>query len=174
MVRQIRVFPDPVLRIKAAPVDTVTDEIRTLLDDMAETMYAAPGVGLAAPQVGVSKQVIVVDLTAGKEPDNLMEFINPVITFREGEEMGEEGCLSIPEEYAHVNRATKIIVQAMNRDGELFTLEADDYLARALQHEIDHLHGVLYIDRLPPVKRDTVKKHIKKRMQAGDYVPTGV
>lgn len=141
--RVIVKYPDPILREKAQPVRNINDRLLKLLDDMAETMYQAEGVGLAAPQVGVSKRVFVVDV--GDE-HGLLEFINPEIIAKEGEQFGPEGCLSIPGVSGDVRRARKVKVRALNRHGEQFELEAEDYLARAIQHELDHLNGVLFID----------------------------
>jgi len=136
-------YPDPILREKAEQVKRINDRLLRLLDDMAETMYQAEGVGLAAPQVGVSKRVFVVDV--GDE-HGLLEFINPEIISKEGEQFGPEGCLSIPGISGDVRRARKVKVRALNREGKTFELEAEDYLARAIQHELDHLNGVLFID----------------------------
>ncbi len=141
--RVIVKYPDPILREKAMPVKRINDRLLNLLDDMAETMYKAEGVGLAAPQVGVSKRLFVVDV--GDE-HGLLEFINPEIIAREGEQLGPEGCLSIPGISGEVRRAKKVKVRALNREGKPFELEAEDYLARAIQHELDHLNGVLFID----------------------------
>ncbi|GGK14150.1 peptide deformylase [Caldalkalibacillus thermarum] len=142
-VRAIVKYPDPVLREKAVEVKRIDERFHRLLDDMAETMYAAEGVGLAAPQVGISKRVFVVDV--GDE-NGLLEFINPEIIVKEGEQIGPEGCLSIPGVNGEVRRAQKIKVRAIDRNGETFELEAEDLLARAIQHELDHLNGVLFID----------------------------
>lgn len=141
--RVIVKYPDPILREKAMPVKRINERLLNLLDDMAETMYKAEGVGLAAPQVGVSKRLFVVDV--GDE-HGLLEFINPEIIAREGEQLGPEGCLSIPGISGEVRRAKKVKVRALNREGKPFELEAEDYLARAIQHELDHLNGVLFID----------------------------
>ncbi|WP_022851140.1 peptide deformylase [Limisalsivibrio acetivorans] len=173
MVLQIRTFPDEVLRRENLPVEVVDEEIRTLLDNMAETMYENMGVGLAAPQVGVNKRVIVVDISAGEEPDGLMKLVNPqIVDFGEETVLGEEGCLSIPGEYEPVTRPDKVTVKALNEDGEELVIEADGFLARALQHEMDHLEGVLFLDRLSMLKRESMKKRIKKRIEAGDYAVT--
>lgn len=142
-IRVIVKHPDPILREKAVPVKKINEHIIKLLDDMAETMYAAEGVGLAAPQVGVSKRVCVIDV--GDE-HGLIELINPEIISKSGEQIGPEGCLSFPGLVAEVRRAKKCKVRALNRHGEEFELEGEDFLARALQHEIDHLNGVLFID----------------------------
>lgn len=132
-----------ILRKKSRDVSTIDSRIITLLEDMKETMYDAQGVGLAAPQVGVLKKVVVIDIG-----DGLIEFINPIIVYQKGEQIDEEGCLSIPGEKAYVKRPQKVIVRALNRDGETFELEAEGLLARACCHEIDHLSGVMYIDKV--------------------------
>jgi peptide deformylase len=151
-VRELRFMGDPVLRTPAAPVDTVTDEIRRLIEDMFDTMYAEEGVGLAAPQVGVSQRVLVVDAqTADTQPFAL---INPEITeFSEDVERGEEGCLSIPGLRELVERPYSVRVRGLDRDGAPIELEADGLLARILQHEIDHLDGILFLDRVSALKR---------------------
>ncbi|MDI3546419.1 MAG: peptide deformylase [Halanaerobiales bacterium] len=148
-ILNIRKIGDPVLRSKAKEVEEVTDKTRDLLDNMAETMYDAPGIGLAAPQVGILQRVIVVDV----EDDNgLLELINPeIISVSEEKAIMEEGCLSIPEEKGHVVRAKKVTVRGLNRNGKEVIIEAEDLLARALQHEIDHLDGVLFVDKLVKV-----------------------
>ncbi len=154
-------FPDARLRTKAKPVAEVTDEIRTFLDDMLETMYDAPGIGLASTQVNVHKQIVVIDVSEDK--DEPYCFINPVITHEEGEEVCEEGCLSVPEYYAEVGRAEKVTVEALDRDGKLFKLEADGLLAVCIQHELDHLKGKLFVDYLSPLKQKRLLKKIEKQ-----------
>ncbi|MEZ4227440.1 MAG: peptide deformylase [Polyangiaceae bacterium] len=152
-LRTILEYPDPRLREVAKPVGTVDDEIRTLVDDMAETMYAAPGVGLAAPQVGVALRVFVIDIAAEDEPSDLKVFINPEITFKDGHQTWNEGCLSFPGVSEDIKRAEYVKVTALDRKGKRFELEADGLLAVAIQHENDHLDGVLMIDKLNAVKR---------------------
>lgn len=174
MLLEIKTFPDKVLRVKAEPVETIDDEIKVLMDNMVETMHTNKGVGLAAPQVGVSKRIIVVDPSAGEDKSQIIQVVNPEILTVEGEQVGEEGCLSIPGEYENVRRAEKVTVQALNDKGNTYTIEAEGFLARVFQHEIDHLNGVLFIDRLPSYKRDTVKKTIKRRIAEGDYILTGM
>jgi peptide deformylase len=153
-------FPDARLRTKAVPVTEVTDGIREFLDDMLETMYAAPGIGLAATQVNVHQQIVVIDVTEDKS--NPYFFINPVITQADGEEVCEEGCLSVPEYYAEVKRAERIIVKALDRNGEEFELEAEGLLAVCIQHELDHLQGKLFVDYLSPLKQQRLKKKFEK------------
>ncbi|HEX6938739.1 MAG TPA: peptide deformylase [Longimicrobiales bacterium] len=160
-VREIRILGDPVLRTKAEPVAAVDDELRRLIDDMMETMYAADGVGLAAPQVGVGKRVIVVDV---REPDTpAFALVNPVVVEASAaQERGEEGCLSIPGLKDIVERSAAVVVEGLDRDGNPRRIEAEGLLARALQHEVDHLDGVLFIDRLSPLKRQMLLKRWKK------------
>lgn len=165
MILEIKTFPDEVLRKKSILVEKIDDNIKKLLDDMAETMYEAPGIGLAAPQVGVNKRVVVIDITGPEERSGLLKIINPEIISMEGECEGEEGCLSIPQEYADVKRAEKITVKFLNEDGKEQILEADGLLSRAFQHEIDHLDGILFIDRISPLKREFIKKRIKKKIR---------
>lgn len=153
-------FPDARLRTKAKPVGEVTDEIRQFIDEMLETMYDAPGIGLASTQVNVHKQIVVVDVSEDKSEPYC--FINPVITHAEGEEVCEEGCLSVPEYYAEVMRAEEITVVALDRDGKEFTLETDGMLAICIQHELDHLKGKLFVDYLSPLKQKRLRKKFEK------------
>ncbi len=153
-------FPDPRLRKKSVPIDVVTDGIRQLVDDMLETMYAAPGVGLAANQVNVQQRLIVIDISEGK--DQPLVLINPEIIRSEGEREYEEGCLSVPEEYEMVTRADTVRVRALDRHGALFELDADDLLATCIQHEMDHLDGKLFVDYLSKLKRDRIQKRLEK------------
>jgi peptide deformylase len=162
MVREIVIWPDPVLKKASAPVPRVDEEIRQLLDDMAETMYAADGVGLAAPQVGVSKRVVVIDTSPRQEGQKLLHLVNPEILKTEGETVFTEGCLSVPGEAEEVERAAKVWVRANGRDGRIFEVEADGLLAIALQHEIDHLDGTLFVDHLSSLKRELIRKRMKK------------
>ena len=154
-------YPDPRLRIRAKPVTKVDDRIRRLIDDMLETMYAAPGIGLAATQVDVHERVIVIDIS-----DNHADpvcLVNPEILDSEGSINSEEGCLSVPEFFEYVDRAQKIRIRALNRDGETIEFEAEDILAVCIQHEMDHLEGKLFVDYLSTLKRDRVKKRFTKR-----------
>ncbi len=153
-------FPDPRLRKKAAPIETVTDAHRQLANNMLETMYAAPGVGLAANQIDVQQRLIVIDIS--EEKNNPLVFINPEILSSEGEREYEEGCLSFPEEYGVVTRADTVRVRALDRDGVVFELDADDLLATCIQHEIDHLDGKLFVDYLSKLKRDRIQKRLEK------------
>lgn len=164
-IRTILRYPDKRLRIKAEPVAEVNDEVRALCNDMAETMYAAPGVGLAAPQIGVSKRIFVIDTAAGEDnaPSELRYFINPEFILREGETVWEEGCLSFPGVHEELERAAKVTVRAQGLDGAFFEVTAEGLLAIALQHEYDHLDGVLMVDRMSLLKRRMVERELKKR-----------
>lgn len=162
MVREIVIWPDPVLKEIAKPVDRVDDSIRRLLDDMAETMYAADGVGLAAPQVGVSKRVIVIDTSPRQPEQKLIHLVNPEIVKVEGKMTYTEGCLSIPGEAEDVVRAAKVWVRALDYHGKPFELEADGLLAVALQHETDHLNGTVFVDHLSSLKRELIRRRMKK------------
>jgi peptide deformylase len=166
-VRDICKYPDPVLRKKTQVVEKIDGTIDRLIDDMIETMHAAPGVGLAANQVGVPLQLAVIDLTSGEDRKNgkqhpILVIINPEILSQEGSVVEEEGCLSIPEYAETVKRAAKVKVRAKDREGKDFELEADGLMAKALQHEIDHLNGVLFVDRLSPLKKSVFKRKFKK------------
>lgn len=159
-ILKILEFPDPRLRTKAAPVTAVDDRIKQLVDDMFETMYAAPGIGLAATQVDVHKQVIVMDLSEDKTEPRV--FINPEILEEHDIGTMQEGCLSVPDIFADVKRAHKLKVRALDRNGDSFELEADELLAVCIQHEMDHLQGKLFVDYLSPLKREMVKKKLAK------------
>ena len=162
MVREILVWPDPVLREKCPKVERVDDELRGLIDDMFETMYASSGVGLAAPQVGVRARVVVIDSSPRQEGAKPLALVNPVITKTEGERVYEEGCLSIPGEAEDVVRADKVWVTALDRDGKELSFEADGLLAIAVQHELDHLDGTLFVDHLSVLKRELIKRRMKR------------
>ncbi|OOZ37528.1 peptide deformylase [Solemya velesiana gill symbiont] len=153
-------FPDPRLRTKAKPVADVDDTIRRLVDDMFETMYQAPGIGLAATQVNVHQRVVIIDLS--EERNQPLCLINPEITAKEGIEEMEEGCLSVPDVAEKVSRADRIKVSALDRDGNPFELEADSLLAVCIQHELDHLDGKLFIDYLSSLKRQRIRKKLEK------------
>ncbi len=159
-ILDILVYPDPRLKQKAAPVERVDESVRQLVDDMAETMYAAPGIGLAAVQVNVRKRVLVIDLS--EEKNELQVFINPVIVERDGEQETEEGCLSVPGLYAPVQRARRVRVQALDRDGKPFELDAEGVLAVCVQHEIDHLDGKVFVDYLSRLKRERIRKKLQR------------
>ena len=167
-ILEIKAYPDPILAQKAKPVENIDDSIRRLLDDMAETMYAAPGVGLAAPQVGVSLRAIVVDASPRVEGEKLIKLINPVITFAEGTSVCEEGCLSVPGFSENVTRSEKVIVEGYNEHGKPIKIETDTFLATVLQHEIDHLNGVLFIDHIGRLKRDMIRRKLRKKARRKD------
>lgn len=151
-------FPDPRLRKKAAPVELVDDALRGLIDDMLETMYAAPGIGLAATQVDVHKRLLVADVSA--DNDQPYALINPVILEKDGVAVTEEGCLSVPGYYEEVERANHIVVSFLNRDGEETKMEAEGLLAVCIQHEMDHLEGKLFVDYLSEAKRSRIRKRL--------------
>ena len=157
---QILEFPDPRLRTRALPVTEVDAALRTLIDDMFETMYAAPGIGLAATQVNVAKRLLVIDLS--ERHDQPLVLINPEVLAREGVEETEEGCLSVPGYFEKVTRAEKIRVRALDRDGKPLDFEADGLLAVCIQHEIDHLDGKLFVDYLSELKRTRIRKKLEK------------
>lgn len=155
-------YPNPILRQKTKPVNEFDAKLAALISDMAETMYDAPGVGLAAPQVGVARKIIVYDVAPAEEKGAFSALINPKIIEAEGREIGEEGCLSVRELCAEVSRASRIVVDAQAIDGTPVIIEAEGWLARVLQHEIDHLNGILFIDHLSSLKRALYKKKLKK------------
>jgi peptide deformylase len=158
----IRKYPDSILRQKAAPIKEITDEIRSLAADMVETMHAANGVGLAANQVGVSLRLVVIDMGEEKEP-NVVTFINPEIIEATDEEIAEEGCLSVPGFYEPVKRALHVTVRGTGLDGSEQTMKCSGLSARACQHEIDHLEGILFIDHLSPLKKQLFRKEYLKQ-----------
>ncbi|KAF0217885.1 MAG: hypothetical protein FD174_3148 [Geobacteraceae bacterium] len=164
MIREILTYPDPALKKKSAPVTVINEKTRELVRDMAETMYAAPGVGLAAPQVGILQRVIVIDVSAKDETPELIVAINPVIIHADGESYEEEGCLSVPKYAANVRRHANVVVKALNLEGEEITCRAEGLLAIAFQHEIDHLDGILFVDHISPLKREIFRKKYR-RMQ---------
>jgi peptide deformylase len=159
---------DPVLRKQCQIINNIDEELVTLSQDMIETTLAAPGVGLAANQIGIPWRLFVINMGIEKNKDDLITLINPELTAMEGNEIGEEGCLSIPDLIAEVNRATQIEVKAIDLNGNDIRFEAKGYLARALQHEMDHLNGVLFWDNLGKVKRDILKRKFKKKLKEQD------
>jgi len=167
MVRTILTYPNPILKKKAVPVAVINDTTRELVRDMAETMYDAQGVGLAAPQIGVSQRVIVIDVSQRDERPELIVCINPVFVHTEGESFEEEGCLSVPKYSANVHRHAKVVVKALDLDGEEVTYKAEGLLAIAFQHEIDHLEGILFVDHLSPLKREMFKKKYRRMVEEG-------
>lgn len=169
MLRPILRLGDSILTAPTRPVDVITPEIETLIDDMIETMYAAPGIGLAAPQVGVSLRIFVVDLSVGRDPAALAVMINPEFVEREGMQLEEEGCLSVPGFTATVARPKRVVVKGLNRQGDEYQIEGTGLLARALQHEMDHLQSCLFVDRLRGISRDLIVRKIKKLSKAGKW-----
>jgi peptide deformylase len=169
MIRPILRLGDSTLQAPAEAVAHITPEIEALLDDMIETMYAAPGVGLAAPQIGVPLRIFVIDLSGGRDPKGLIAMINPEWVEREGMQLEEEGCLSLPGFNATVPRPARAVVRGLNRQGDVQTIEGTGLLARALQHEMDHLDGRLFVDRLRGIKRDLIIRRIKKLARAGKW-----
>jgi peptide deformylase len=168
MVRTILHYPDKRLRERGKKIEAVTPELRKLIDDMAETMYAAPGVGLAATQIGVALQLFVIDIADAEEPSDLRVFINPEILETTGEITWQEGCLSFPGVQEDIDRAAHVRVRAQDRDGKWFELEAEGLLAVAIQHEYDHLQGQLMIDHMGPLKkRLTHRKMVKRAEEQG-------
>jgi|SRR5580658_4320711 peptide deformylase len=168
-VHQIVKYPDPVLSKKGAPVTDFGPELAQFVQEMWASMYAAHGIGLAAPQIGVSKRITVIDVSFKEHPDERIVLINPEIIEREGKQFEEEGCLSLPEIREKVQRAARVRVRAQDVNGEFFEAEGTELLARAMQHEIDHLDGVLFIDRLSALKRDLVKRRIRKLQKNGEW-----
>ena len=158
----IRIYPDPILRVKTAPVTEFSAPLWRLAADMIETMIAAPGIGLAAPQVGVGKRLAIVDLSVGEDPDQLHVLVNPEVVRREGSDTDVEGCLSIPGITEKVERPVEVAVRAFDLQGNSYELAAEGWLARALCHEIDHLDGVLFPDRLRGLRREKVKRQLRK------------
>jgi peptide deformylase len=171
-VRPIVAYPDPVLLKPCREVTDITSDIRDLIPDMVDTMYAAPGIGLAANQIGVDLRIAVIDLSVGKDPEGLHVWINPVIVSTEGGYSEEEGCLSVPDFLENVHRPRRVRVEALGRDGGKIEIVCDDLFAKAACHEIDHLNGLLFINRLSPLKRNLIKKKIRKRMRDGDWSGT--
>jgi len=169
MIRPILKYGDTTLHEKAHDVDIITPEIEHLIDDMIETMYAAPGVGLAAPQVGVALRIFVVDISVGRDPGGLMVMVNPEFVERDGTQLEEEGCLSVPGFNATVVRPMHAIIKALDRQGQPFQHEGTGLLARAFQHEMDHLDGTLFVDRLRGIKRDLIVRKIRKLTRAGKW-----
>jgi peptide deformylase len=164
-ILEVRKYPDNVLRQKAKPVEKDDSGLQQLINDMVETMHASLGIGLAAPQVGVHKRVIIIDISNYDENRDLMVLMNPEITLAEDLVDSEEGCLSVPQFTAHIKRAGRVIVNGLDRDARPVEVEATGILARALQHEIDHLDGVLIIDRLSAIKREFFEKRHQKALK---------
>ena len=163
-ILHICTYPEEILRQRAQPITEIDEEVVKLVDHMAETMYSAPGIGLAATQVGVSKQVLVADIAPRRPESELIVLINPEIVAAEGEVIFEEGCLSVPDYQAEVKRHEKVTVRGLNLKGVEVEIEAEGLLAVVLQHEIDHLNGMLFIDRLSKLKRDLYKRKVRKKL----------
>ncbi|MFZ0705702.1 MAG: peptide deformylase [Candidatus Korobacteraceae bacterium] len=169
MIYPIVKFGDPVLEKKGAIITEFDDELRKLVDDMFESMYAAHGVGLAAPQIGISKRIAVIDVTFKEDPAAKIVLVNPEIVHTEGRQVSNEGCLSIPEFREKVTRPMKVKVRAQNLQGDTIEVEGEELLARALLHETDHLNGKLYISHVSALKRDLIKRKIRKLVKAGEW-----
>jgi len=162
-------WPDPVLSKRGAEVTVFDDALKTLVDEMFESMYLAQGIGLAAPQISLSKRITVIDVSFRKNPEDKLALINPQVIASEGKQVEEEGCLSLPEIREKVARAAKVKVKAQDVTGKWFEVEGEELLARALQHEIDHLDGILFIDRISRLKRELVLRKIKKMQKNGEW-----
>ena len=169
MIYPIVVYGDPVLERPAEPVTEFNAELKKLVDDMFESMYAAHGVGLAAPQIGIAKRIAVIDTTFKEDPDAKLVLVNPEVIGREGKQQGQEGCLSLPDFRENVTRANIVTVRAQDVEGNWFEKTGDDLLARAFLHEIDHLNGRLFISHVSALKRDLIKRKIKKLVRAGEW-----
>ncbi|MGA9586056.1 MAG: peptide deformylase [Terracidiphilus sp.] len=169
MILKIVKYPEPVLSQPGEPVTEFDSELKKLVDDMFETMYASQGIGLAAPQVAVGKRVTVVDLSQGKDPAQKLVLVNPEVIFREGKQYEEEGCLSFPEIREKVQRASKVRIRAQDLKGKWFEMDGEELLSRAFQHEIDHLDGMLFIFRMSSLKRDLVLRKIRKMQREGTW-----
>lgn len=168
----ILIAPDPRLKRRAVAVERVDDEVRGLMDDLLETMYGANGIGLAAPQVGALKRVIVVDIALPDAPAEPMRLANPEIVWRSDDEVsGDEGCLSLPDQYSEVRRPSRVRVRYLDRDNEIREIEADGLLAKCIQHEIDHLEGVLFVDHVSAVKRNIILRKLAKAKKNGTLAP---
>jgi peptide deformylase len=166
-VLPIRIYPDPVLRVKCREVSEFDAKLRKLAADMIETMHAAPGVGLAASQVGIDLRIAVVDLSVGEDPKQVHVIVNPEVVHSEGSEVAEEGCLSLPGISDKVDRPTRIRIQAMDVDGKPLEIDAEDWLARAFCHEIDHLNGVLFTDHLRGLRKERARRQLKRLADDG-------
>lgn len=168
-VRPIVKYGHPALHKPSEPVREIDGTIHKLLDDMVETMYAAPGIGLAAPQIAVALRVIIVDLSVGEEEGQLIKLINPEFVLRQGEQRHDEGCLSVPGFGGSPTRPARVVVKGLDPDGKERTYEGTELLARAFCHEIDHIDGLLFVDRLTPLKRDLMKRKLRKKARTDDW-----
>ncbi|MGB7188647.1 MAG: peptide deformylase [Acidobacteriaceae bacterium] len=169
MLREIVKYPDPVLEQRGDAVTEFGDELRALVEDMFESMYAAKGIGLAAPQIGISKRITVIDVSFKEKPEDKIVLVNPEIVFRSGKQHEEEGCLSLPDIRDKVTRAARVKVKAQDVKGEWFEMDGEELLARAFQHEIDHLDGILFFRRVSALKRDLILRKIRKMQRAGEW-----
>jgi peptide deformylase len=169
MILTIVKYPEPVLQQPGEPVTDFNSELKKLVTDMFETMYASQGIGLAAPQVGVSKRVTIIDLSQGKDPAQKLVLVNPEVILREGKQYEEEGCLSFPEIREKIARAAKVRIRAQDEKGKWFEMDGEELLSRAFQHEIDHLDGTLFIFRMSALKRDLVLRKIRKLQREGTW-----
>lgn len=168
-IHEVVKYPEPVLAARAAPVTEFNEELATFVDEMFESMYAAQGIGLAAPQIARGRRIAVIDVSFRKEPKDKIALINPEIIDREGHQLEEEGCLSLPDIREKVKRSAWVRVRAQNEKGEFFEVEGDELLARALQHEIDHLDGILFIDRVSRLKRELALRKIRRMQKNGEW-----
>jgi peptide deformylase len=169
MVLKIVKYPEPVLQQPGEPVTEFDEDLRKLVADMFETMYASQGIGLAAPQVGVSRRVTVIDISQGKDPAQKLVLINPEVISNQGKQYEEEGCLSFPEIREKVSRAAKVRIRAQDEKGKWFEMDGEELLSRAFQHEIDHLDGILFIFRMSALKRNLNLRKIRKMQSEGDW-----
>ena len=168
-VLEIKLLPDPILRKKASPLEKVSEEVKKILNDMAETMYNAPGIGLAGNQIGVLKRLVVMDCSTDEEDPNLIKMINPeIVNSSDEKEELEEGCLSIPDHKSIVKRPANVKVKYLNIDGIEQTLDAEGLLAACVQHEIDHLNGILFVDHISRIKRDMILRKVKKQLRENE------
>ena len=168
-IHEVVKYPEPVLATRAQPVTEFNEELATFVDEMFESMYAAQGIGLAAPQIAHGRRIAVIDVSFRKEPKDKIALINPEIIEREGHQLEEEGCLSLPDIREKVKRSAWVKVRAQNEKGEFFEVEGDELLARALQHEIDHLDGILFIDRVSRLKRELALRKIRRMQKNGEW-----
>jgi peptide deformylase len=169
MIREIVKYPDSILQRPTEKVTAFDEELKTLAEDMFESMYSAIGIGLAAPQIGVGRRITVVDLSNKKNPEEKIVLVNPEIVHKEGKQVEEEGCLSLPDIREKVSRAAKVTVKAQDLEGKWFEIDGEELLARAFQHEIDHLDGILFPWRVSALKRDLILRRIRKLQKAGEW-----
>jgi peptide deformylase len=169
MIRPILKYGDQILHDAARPVDSISSDITSVIADMIDTMYAAPGIGLAAPQIGVPLRIFIVDISLGRDPNGLIVMVNPEFVSRDGMQLEEEGCLSVPGFNATVVRPERAVVKGLDRTGAEHQREGNGLLARAFQHEMDHLDGTLFVDRLRGIKRDLIVRRIKKLTRSGKW-----